>query len=360
MTLAYTSLRPKPDRQAIQIIDQTRLPHALVILELTHLEQVVEAIKTMQLRGAPLIGAAAAFGLAFALKKDSSDSHLDRAYQLLLETRPTAVNLLWALQRVRNKVQTSPKSARAEIAWLEAKAICAEDMEINRRIGEHGLALLEQLAAEKKAPLNILTHCNAGALATLAWGTATAPIYLAQQKGLALQVWVSETRPRLQGASLTAWELEQHNIPHSLIVDSASAHLLQRGMVDIVLVGADRVTRHGDVCNKIGTYSKALAAWDNHIPFYVASPSPSIDWTLENGIRDIPIEQRDGKEVTHFHAMSAYGETQSWLLAPKKTPAVNFAFDVTPARLITGLITERGIVRANRQELARLFPDFAV
>src|SRR5215470_32579 len=344
-TADFRTLRPLPARDAVEIIDQTRLPHEYLTVRLATAAEAARAIRTMQVRGAPLIGATAAYGLALALAADASDRNLAQSHALLLATRPTAVNLRWALDRVRAKVAPLRISLRAAAAWDEADAIAAEDVAANRALGEHGLRLIEALA-RARAPVQILTHCNAGALATLGWGTATAPIYLAQAAGIPIHVWVSETRPRLQGAKLTAWELRAHGVPHTLIVDAAGAALMRQGRVDVVLVGADRVTRNGDVCNKIGTYEKALAARDNDVPMYAAVPSATIDWTLATG-DEIPIEERDGAEVLRSGAES---------IAPAGTPAANPAFDVTPGRLVTGLITERGICAATAAGLAALFP----
>jgi len=301
----------------------------------------------MQVRGAPLIGATAAFGLALALRENPSDDTLAGAHALLLAARPTAVNLRWALDRIRARVAPLAPSERAAAAWGEAEAIASEDLAANRALGGHGLHIIETLSALRSHPLQILTHCNAGALATLGWGTATAPIYLAHEAGIALHVWVSETRPRLQGAKLTTWELGRQDVPHTLIVDAAGAALMQQGRIDLVLVGADRVTRNGDVCNKIGTYEKALAARDNGVPMYAAVPSTTIDWTLATG-DEVPIEERDGAEV-----LQPAGEP----IAPAGTRAANPAFDITPGRLLTGLITERGICAATGAGLASLFPE---
>ncbi len=344
------TLRGAPGRDRVEILDQTRLPHARATVSLSTAADAAHAIRAMQVRGAPLIGATAAYGLALALRADPSDASLAAAHALLLAARPTAVNLRWALDRVRHRVSALAVAARAAAAWAEADAIAAEDIAINRALGAHGLPILERLAAGRREPLQILTHCNAGALATLGWGTATAPIYLAHAAGVPLHVWVSETRPRLQGARLTAWELGALGVPHTLIVDAAGAALMQSGRVDVVLVGADRVTRNGDVCNKIGTYEKALAAQDNEVPMYAAVPSPTIDWTMGSGA-EVPIEQRDEGEVLN----PANGES----IAPQGTRVVNPAFDVTPGRLLTGLITERGVCAASRAGLASLFPEFA-
>ncbi len=343
------TLGRSPARDRVEVLDQTRLPHARVTVALATAADAAQAIRTMQVRGAPLIGATAAFGLALALRGDASDHGLAEAHALLLAARPTAVNLRWALDRVRARVAPLPITARASAAWDEAEAIAGEDVATNRALGEHGLRIIETLVAEKRPPLQILTHCNAGALATLGWGTATAPIYLAHGAGIALHVWVSETRPRLQGARLTAWELRAHGVPHTLIVDAAGAALMRQRRVDLVLVGADRVTRNGDVCNKIGTYEKALAARDNGVPMYAAVPSTTIDWTLADG-DEVLIEERDAAEV-----LVPSGEP----IAPDGTLVANPAFDVTPGRLLTGLITERGICPATSAGLAALFPEHA-
>jgi methylthioribose-1-phosphate isomerase len=342
------TLRALPGRDRVEIVDQTRLPHARVIVPLASATDAARAIRAMQVRGAPLIGATAAYGLALALRADAGDAALAEAYATLLATRPTAVNLRWALDRVRAKVTPLAPAARAAVAWSEADAIAAEDVATNRALGEHGLHIIRRLA-RGTSPLQVLTHCNAGALATLGWGTATAPIYLAHAEGVPLHVWVSETRPRFQGAKLTAWELRVHGIPHTLVVDAAGAALMRRRRVDLVLVGADRVTRNGDVCNKIGTYEKALAARDNDVPMYAAVPSTTIDWALASG-DEIPIEERDPDEV-----LNPAGEP----IAPAGTAVANPAFDVTPGRLLTGLITERGVCAASKAGLASLFPERA-
>ena len=313
----------------------------------------------MAIRGAPLIGAVGAYGLALALQVDASDAALAQAHAALDATRPTAVNLRWALDRVRDAVKPLSPSARADAAWSEADAIAAEDDVRNRAIGERGLALIVDVAQRKAGPVRVMTHCNAGALATCGWGTATAPIFLAHAQGIAVHVWVSETRPRLQGANLTAWEMAERGVPHTLFVDGASGLLMQRGDVDLVLVGADRVAANGDVCNKIGTYDKALAARDNAVPFYVGLPSPTLDFDLANGAA-IPIEKRDDDEVLMVTGRDDYGQTTKVALAPHGARAANYAFDVTPARLVTGLITERGIAAANAAALASMFPERVV
>jgi methylthioribose-1-phosphate isomerase len=308
----------------------------------------------MWVRGAPLIGAVGAYGLALALDEDASDAGLARGHAALDATRPTAVNLRWALDRVRAVVAPLPAAERADAAWREADAIRVEDEAINHAIGEHGLALLRDVARRKSGPVRVMTHCNAGALATCGWGTATAPLFLAHAEGIQLHVWVSETRPRLQGANLTAWEMAERGIPHTLFVDGASGLLMQRGDVDVVLVGADRVAANGDVCNKIGTYDKALAARDNGVPFYAAVPSPTLDLALASGAA-IPIEARDRDEVLGVGGRDEFGQTTRVAIAPHGTPAINPAFDVTPARLVTGIITERGIAAASSAGIAALF-----
>ena len=338
-------LRPLPSSFAIEIVDQTLLPHDWVTVRIATAREAAHAIRTMQVRGAPLIGATAAYGLALALRADASDANLADARALLLATRPTAVNLRWALDRCVRAVASLPPSERAAAAWREADAIAGEDAASNLAIGEHGLPLIERLSTGER-PVQILTHCNAGALATLGLGTATAPIYLAHRARIPVHVWVSETRPRLQGAKLTAWELRAHGVPHTLIVDAAGAALMRQGRIDLVLVGADRVAANGDVCNKIGTYEKALAAVDNGVPIYAAVPSATIDWTLADG-DGIPIEERDASEVLTM------GGTE--MIAPAGTAVANPAFDVTPARLFTGLITERGVCAATAQGLAAMF-----
>ena len=354
----YRALIRPPKAHCIEVIDQRALPHSLVKVTLGDADAAALAIRRMWIRGAPLIGAVGAYGLALALDRDASDAALARAHGALDTTRPTAINLRWALDRVRARVKPLPVAARAEAAWAEADAIAAEDIGINYAIGEHGLALLRGIAQRRPGPIAVMTHCNAGALATCGWGTALAPLFRAHAEGLALHVWVSETRPRMQGASLTAWELDQRGIPHTLFSDGASGLLMQRGDVDLVFVGADRVARNGDVCNKIGTYDKALAAHDNNVPFYVALPSPTIDWKLASGAT-IPIEARDGDEVLTVAGRDDYGQNVRVGIAPHGTKAVNYAFDVTPARLVSGLVTERGVTRASPEWLAAMFPEQA-
>jgi methylthioribose-1-phosphate isomerase len=354
----YRALVRPPKSRYLEVIDQRALPHALVRVTIGDAEAAALAIRRMWIRGAPLIGAVGAYGLALALDRDASDAALTRAHAAIDATRPTAVNLRWALDRVRAKVAPLAAAARADAAWLEADAIAAQDVMINYAIGEHGVALLRGIAQRRPGPVRVMTHCNAGALATCGWGTATAPLFLAHAEGLPLHVWVSETRPRMQGANLTAWELSQRGVPHTLFSDSAGGLLMQRGDVDVVIVGADRVAANGDVCNKIGTYDKALAARDNNVPFYVALPSPTIDWGRANGDA-IPIEARDTDEVLTIAGRDDYGQTIRVAIAPHGTKAVNYAFDVTPARLVTGLVTERGITRASKEWLAAMFPERA-
>jgi len=338
----------------VGIIDQTMLPHQFNLLELHTLQEMASAIGNMQVRGAPLIGAAAAYGFALAVQSDASDQYLRNAAQTLLNTRPTAVNLHWAIKRMQKCIDALPVADRRNAAWREAALICEEDVQINRAIGQHGMKLIEaEFSKNKKNIFNILTHCNAGWLATVDWGTALSPIYTAHDAGMPIHVWVDETRPRNQGASLTAWELGKHGIPHTVISDNAGGHLMQHGQVDMVLVGADRVTSTGDVCNKIGTYLKALAAFDNHVPFYAAVPSPTIDWTIKDGLKDIEIEMRHADEVSYISGLTDDGQIKSIRLTPHHSHAINPAFDVTPSHLVTGIITERGVTLPN--QLSRLF-----
>jgi methylthioribose-1-phosphate isomerase len=344
------------DGRAVEIIDQTRLPHELVIARLASLDDAARAIREMQVRGAPLIGATAAYGMALAVASDPSDRGIETAAQTLAVTRPTAVNLAWALAEMRRVLAELSPERRAAAALTRAGAIAEEDVAINRAIGEHGVILIEAAFREKRSQVQILTHCNAGWLATVDWGTALAPIYRAHDQGIPIHVWVDETRPRNQGASLTAWELGQHGVPHTVIADNAGGHLMRQGEVDLCITGTDRTTACGDVANKIGTYLKALAAQDNGVPFYVALPSPTIDWEIEDGAL-IPIERRDPREVTHIAGWTEAGERVEVQLTPKDSPAANFAFDVTPARLVTALITERGVCPASREGLLGLFPE---
>jgi methylthioribose-1-phosphate isomerase len=355
------SIWVESDGKAVGIIDQTVLPHRFVTLRLATLEDAAHAIQSMQTRGAPLIGAVAAYGMWLALQADASDENLERAYALLLSTRPTAINLKWALDEMMAAVRNRPRAERVAAAFRRAGEIADEDVAINQAIGKNGLKIIEGVAAKKKKGerVNVLTHCNAGWLATVDWGTATAPIYMAHDKGIPLHVFADETRPRNQGASLTAWELGRHGVPHTVIPDNTGGHLMQHGLVDMVIVGTDRVTAQGDVCNKIGTYLKALAARDNNVPFYVALPSPTIDFTVNDGIAEIPIEERSGDEVAIISGKTKDGRIESVQIIPDGSEVANYGFDVTPARLITGLITERGVIAANRAALAKAFPERA-
>jgi methylthioribose-1-phosphate isomerase len=355
----YRSIWVDPDDGwSVRIIDQTKLPWALDVVRLTDVAQTAHAIRSMQVRGAPLIGATAAYGLCLGLRQDPSSAALERDAALLAATRPTAVNLRWALERMLTRLRNTPAAERAPIAYAEAVVIADEDVAQNEAIGRHGLPLIER-AAEGQAGkrVNILTHCNAGWLATVDWGTALAPIYMAHDAGMDLHVWVDETRPRNQGAALTAWELGKHGVAHTVVADNAGGHLMQHAEVDLVIVGTDRVTRRGDVANKIGTYLKALAASDNDVPFWVALPSTTIDWTVSDGIAEIPIEQRSAAEVTDVTGRTADGTIATVRVAPMNSPAANPAFDVTPARLVTGLITDRGRCDASAEGLLSLFPE---
>jgi len=356
--VAYRSIWLEPDGRSVGIIDQTALPHGFVTLPLTDLAGMCHAIRTMQLRGAPLIGAAAAYGMALALASDASAANLERAASALLATRPTAVNLRWAVEALRRELAAIPEARRGAAAYARAEQIAEEDVATNRAIGRHGLPLIRAAFARKsnQGPVNILTHCNAGWLATVDWGTALAPVFAAQEAGLPVHVWVDETRPRNQGAFLTAWELNAAGVPHTVIADNAGGHLMRKGEVDLCFVGTDRTTARGDVANKIGTYLKALAAKDNGIPFYVCLPSPTIDWTIESP-DSIPIEERAGTEVSHIAGLTADGAVVSVRLVPEGSPVANPAFDVTPARLVTGLVTERGVAEASREGLLALFPE---
>jgi methylthioribose-1-phosphate isomerase len=350
----------EPDGRSVGVIDQTALPHRFAIIRLTTLDDAARAISTMQVRGAPLIGAAAAYGVCLALRTDPSDENLDRACAALLKTRPTAINLKWALDEMTAVVRNQPREARAAAAYRRATELCDQDVAICQAIGRNGLKLIEDIAAQKKSgPVNVLTHCNAGWLATVDWGTATAPIYMAHDRAINLHVWVDETRPRNQGASLTAWELGQHGVPHTVIADNTGGHLMQHGMVDMVITGTDRVTAQGDVCNKIGTYLKALAARDNNVPFYVALPSPTIDFNVTDGLSEIPIEQRGAEEQSTMTGRTADGRIETVQIVPDGSAVANYGFDVTPARLVTGLITERGVIAATRLALAQAFPERA-
>ncbi len=361
----YRSVWVDPDDGwSVRIFDQTKLPWALDILRLTTLEQAAHAIRSMQVRGAPLIGAVAAYGVCLALRgdaaeaalrADAADAALERDGAMLAATRPTAVNLRWAIDRMLGVLRPLAPAERVAAAWAEAGRIADEDVAQCEAIGRHGVELIAAIAARTGRRVNVLTHCNAGWLATVDWGTALAPVYMAFERGIDMHVWVDETRPRNQGASLTAWELASHGVPHTVIADNAGGHLMQHGQVDLVIVGTDRVTRTGDVANKIGTYLKALAAHDNGVPFWIGLPSTTIDWTVADGVREIPIEERSGAEVTEITGRTADGRIETVRITPSE--AANPAFDVTPARLVTGLITERGRCAASAEGLLSLFPE---
>jgi len=347
------------DGWSVNAIDQRRLPHHFIVERLTTCDSAADAIRSMLVRGAPLIGATAAYGMALAMRTDSTDGALDHAYRTLISTRPTAINLKWALDEMLSLLRPLSAADRVAAAYSRAADIAEEDVAINKGIGRHGLAVIDAIAARKKRGerVNVLTHCNAGWLATVDWGTATAPIYLAHEQGNNIHVWVDETRPRNQGASLTAWELGHHGVPHTVVPDNTGGHLMQHGLVDLVIVGTDRVTANGDVCNKIGTYLKALAARDNGVPFYVALPSPTIDFSVDDGLTQIPIEQRAADEVSTMTGLTAAGTIETVRIVPEGSPVANYAFDVTPARLVTGLITERGVLKPDRAALSAAFPE---
>jgi methylthioribose-1-phosphate isomerase len=342
----------------VRIIDQSRLPFEFATIDLDSHADAAHAISTMVVRGAPLIGATAAYGMALAARRDPADAHLTEAARMLQATRPTAINLAWALTRMRNVLAEVRPQERADAAFREAAAICDADVEQCRSIGVHGLAIIRGLAKTASRKLNILTHCNAGWLACVDWGTALSPVYMAHDAGIPVHVWVDETRPRNQGAALTAFELGAHGVPHTVVADNLGGHLMQRGEVDMVIVGSDRATAGGDVCNKVGTYLKALAARDNGVPFYAALPVSTIDWSLDAGSA-IPIEERSPQEVTHITGRSSSGRIETVRLVPEGSAALNLAFDVTPARLVTGLITERGSCPASRAGLQGLYPEAA-
>ena len=355
----YRAIWVAEDGWGVEVIDQRRLPHEFAVLRLETLEQAAEAIRDMTVRGAPLIGATAAYGVCLAMRADPSDEALDRAYALLLATRPTAVNLRWALDEMRAALRNRPRAERAAAAYARAAEICDADVEICRAIGRHGERLIREAweRAGRDRPVNVLTHCNAGWIATVDWGTALAPIYMAHDAGVPVHVWVDETRPRNQGAALTAWELLSHGVPNTVIVDNAGGHLMQHGRVDLCIVGTDRTTADGDVCNKIGTYLKALAAKDNGVPFYVALPHTTIDWSIGDGVAEIPIEERDPSEVARIQGRGPDGRLVEVQVTPDGAQAANFAFDVTPARLVSGLVTERGVCPASREGLLSLYPE---
>jgi methylthioribose-1-phosphate isomerase len=345
------------DRWSVHIIDQTKLPWKLEIVRLTDVAAAEHAIKSMQVRGAPLIGATAAYGLCLALREDASTPAMGRAAEMLLATRPTAVNLRWAIARMLTRLRNTREGERVRAGYDEAAAIADEDVAQCEAIGRHGVGLIEDAARAHGGRANVLTHCNAGWLATVDWGTALAPIYQAHDRGIEVHVWVDETRPRNQGAALTAWELGSHGVAHTVIADNAGGHLMQHSEVDLVITGADRVTRTGDVANKIGTYLKALAARDNAVPFWVAVPSSTIDWSVADGIGEIPIEERAATEVTTVTGRALDGTVATVRVVPSASNAANPAFDVTPARLVTGLITERGRCDASETGLLSLFPE---
>ena len=349
------------DGQSVGIIDQTRLPHEFRVATLATLDDTARAIRDMLVRGAPLIGATAAYGVCLGLHAGTSDTDLEKICATLVACRPTAVNLRWAVDRMRALLLALPRGERLAAAYREAARVCDEDVAINEDIGRHGLRLIEDAWQKKggREPVRILTHCNAGWLATVDWGTALAPVYKARAAGIPLLIWVDETRPRSQGASLTAWELAAEGIDHQLIVDNAGGHLMQHGLVDLSIVGTDRTTAAGDVCNKIGTYLKALAAHANRVPFYVALPGSTVDWRISDGVREIPIEERSQDEVLWVQGRTRDGRVEPVRIAPEATPAFNPAFDVTPAALVTGLITERGVCPASREGLRSLFPELA-
>jgi methylthioribose-1-phosphate isomerase len=353
----YRSIWLSADGWSVEIIDQTKLPHEFVVEKLTTAEEAANAISEMLVRGAPLIGATAAYGMCLGLRDDASDARLEELARLLIKTRPTAVNLRWAMRQMQELLMPLPPAERIVAAYEKAARICNEDVEINSSIGEHGLKVIEDIwqGKNKNGAVNILTHCNAGWLATVDWGTALSPIYKAHNKGIPIHVWVDETRPRNQGAHLTAWELGKHGVEHTLIVDNAGGHLMQHGQVDLCITGTDRTTASGDVCNKIGTYLKALAAKDNKVPFYVALPSPTIDWEIDDGIADIPIEVRNSHEIDYVSGYNSEGKIDEVRILPKTSASKNYAFDVTPAHLVTGLITERGVCSASKIGLAELF-----
>lgn len=358
---AFRTIWLGDDGSTVEIIDQTKLPHLFEVVSLRSLDEAAHAIRAMLVRGAPLIGATAAYGMALAMREDASDPGIENAFQVLNATRPTAVNLRWALNDMRVCLQDIPPDMRVRTAYARAASICDDDVAINSAIGDHGFELI-QVAHEDALggrPVNILTHCNAGWLATVDWGTALAPIYKAYDAGIPMHVWVDETRPRNQGAALTAWELGKHGVSHTVIADNAGGHLMQHGMVDMCITGTDRTAASGDVANKIGTYLKALAARDNDIPFYVGLPSPTIDWAVSDGVQEIPIEERDQDEVTHISGKTVDGQILSVQLTPDGSSSRNFAFDITPARLVTCLITERGVCPASRAGLTGLFPELA-
>ena len=345
------------ENNTVKIIDQTKLPHQFIIKDLKKVKDSINAIKIMEVRGAPLIGATAAYGLVLAIIENNDQSFLKKSAEELIKSRPTAINLKWALDLMLEELKKTSVNKRKILAYKIANGILEDDVKSSEQIGEHGLKIIKDLAVEKNRKINILTHCNAGWLATIDWGTATAPIYKAKLAGIPIHVWVDETRPRNQGSSLTAWELGNEGIDYTIVVDNAGGHLMQKGLVDVVITGSDRTTSKGDVCNKIGTYLKALAARENEVPFYVGLPSSTIDWEISDGTKDIPIELRDSTEVTTIYGKDEQGEMKKIFLAPDGAKAANYAFDVTPSSLVTGLITERGVCEASSSGLLKLFPE---
>ena len=342
------------ENNIVKIIDQTKLPHRFVIKDLKTIKDAINAIKTMEVRGAPLIGATAAYGLVLSILENKDQSFLENSANDLIKSRPTAINLKWAVDRMMKKLSGVNSDKIFEIALNEAEEICEEDVKFCEKIGLHGLKIIEEIHNKKKDTINILTHCNAGWLATINWGTATSPIYHAHKKGIPLHVWVDETRPRNQGANLTSFELNEEHVPNTVIADNTGGLLMQRGKVDMCIVGTDRTLANGDVCNKIGTYLKALAAKDNDIPFYVALPSSTIDWNTKDH-KDIPIEERNSEELSYIEGLDDKGNVKKLQIYPKKSKAMNLAFDVTPAKYVTGLITEKGVCDASTEGLKNLF-----
>jgi len=342
------------ENNVVKIIDQTKLPHQFIIKDLKTIKDAINAIKVMEVRGAPLIGGTAAYGIALAVQENNDPEFIKKSAEELIQSRPTAINLKWSVDRMMNKLSGINSDQILDIALNEAKEICDEDEKFCENIGINGLKIIEEIYNNKKDTVNILTHCNAGWLATINWGTATSPIYHAHKKGIPVHVWVDETRPRNQGANLTSHELNEEEIPNTIIADNTGGILMQRGEVDMCIVGTDRTLSNGDVCNKIGTYLKALAAHDNNVPFYVALPSSTIDWEIKEG-KDIPIEERNSEELSHVEGMDENNEIKKVLIYPKKSKAMNLAFDVTPAKYVTGLITEKGISEASSEGLKKLF-----
>ena len=342
------------EENVVKIIDQTKLPHQFIIKDLKTVKDAINAIKVMEVRGAPLIGSTAAYGMALAVQENNDPNFIKKSSEELIESRPTAINLKWAVDRMMKKLSGINSDQILDIALNEAKEICDEDEKFCENIGLNGLKIIEEIYKKTKKTINILTHCNAGWLATINWGTATSPIYHAHQKGIPVHVWVDETRPRNQGANLTSYELNEENIPNTIIADNTGGILMQRGDVDMCIVGTDRTLSNGDVCNKIGTYLKALAAHDNNVPFYVALPSSTIDWEIKEG-KDIPIEERNSDELSHIEGVDENNEIKKILIYPKKSKAMNLAFDVTPAKYVTGLITEKGICEASSDALKKMF-----